>query len=318
MTTRNITTQHTNVQSMRKIPTVTIAVCAYNEAHNIVLFLRSVALQKERGFSIKEIILISDGSTDATVSLAENLLIPKLIIRVNKSRKGKSLRLNDLYKNLSSDFLVQTDADVIFSHPRVVEYMLRPLINNKHVVMCGGNPQPLPAVTFIEAAINHSTKLFMHFRSLIREGNNVFSADGRMLAYRKEFIQFVRIPKTMIANDMYTYFCCKNEKREYRYVKSAVVHYRSPQIIQDHLKQNTRFRAGPVRMNRYFSSDLVHKEMSIPTAIFLKYYLIYLFKNPLLSIYIVSINLYCRVNALVTEKKMLATWNIAGTTKELA
>ena len=52
---------------MNTIPTVTIALSAYNEAENIGRFLQSVLEQKENGFILEKILVISDGSDDSTI-----------------------------------------------------------------------------------------------------------------------------------------------------------------------------------------------------------------------------------------------------------
>ena len=45
-----------------KNPSVTVAISALNEAQNIAAFLRSVLSQKEEGFVLEKIMVISDGS----------------------------------------------------------------------------------------------------------------------------------------------------------------------------------------------------------------------------------------------------------------
>lgn len=305
-----------NKNKMKKIPTVTIAVCAYNEGLNIGQFLDSILLQKEDGYIIESIVVISDGSTDKTVQIVQKKHTPKLNLAVHKFREGKSKRLNELYKSLSADLLIQSDADVIFSHEFVVRDIVLALQTGK-TMMCGGNPEPLPARTFTEKAVNHSTLPYRNFRRTVRQGNNVFSADGRLLGFRKEFIKTVKIPETMIANDMYAYFCCREKGLKYKYVPSAVVWYRSPQSVRDHIRQNTRFVAAPIRMNRYFSPELVKKETYIPPNQRLINFGFYFLKNPVLSSYIVLLNIYCKMKAFLTEKHLKATWKIAFSTKGL-
>jgi len=51
---------------MKKLITVSIGIPAYNEEANIGKLLSSLIKQKEAGFIIKEIIVVSDQSTDKT------------------------------------------------------------------------------------------------------------------------------------------------------------------------------------------------------------------------------------------------------------
>src|SRR3989344_2235293 len=172
-----------NKSNILSKPTVTIAVSAYNEEKNIGNFLRSVLRQKIEGYTLDAIWIFSDGSTDKTVGVTRSYARRKVKIFSYGKRVGKSSRLNQIYRRLKSDILVQSDADVVFKHPFVVRDIVIPLINDARVYMCGGNPQPIPGKTFIEKSVNLTSEVYRVFRKSIRGGNNIFSADGRLLAY---------------------------------------------------------------------------------------------------------------------------------------
>lgn len=302
---------------MKSLPTVTIAVSAYNEANNIVPFLNSVLRQKENGFKIEKIVVVSDGSTDTTVQKAKSLNLKKIEIWDNKIRAGKSLRLNEIYQSLKSDILVQSDCDVIFDNPKVVANIVSPIILNKNIGMCGGNPQPTKGKTFTEKAVNYTCEVYIGFREKIRGGDNVFSADGRILAFKKELVKKIHIPTDMIANDRFTYFACLTNGYKYRYVKSAIVKFRSPQSLRDQIIQNTRFKSADIRMKRYFPKELVEYESNIP-----KFYMIssmsrQFIKYPTYCLYIFLVNMFCHLRSIYMGKKLTARWEIAKTTKTL-
>lgn len=300
-----------------KNPSVTVAISALNEAHNITAFLRSVLSQKEKGFALDKILVISDGSTDKTAELARSLNSDKLEVREYGERIGKSSRLNEIYKDLQSDILVQSDADVILEHPLVIRDIILPIILDQKVGMCGGHPRPIKANTFTEKAVNCTFEAYAPFRKIIRGGNNVFSADGRLLAFRREFIKQVNVPENMIANDAFAYFSCLDKGFAYRYVKTAMVLFRSPQTLAEQIKQNTRFEAAPARMSKYFPEDLVKREYRIPFGIFLKSALKQIVRHPVLCGYIFFVNAYCRLRAFFVEKRLTAKWQMAYTTKHL-
>lgn len=302
---------------MKKLPTVTLAVCAYNEEKNIVPFLESVLKQKEDGFSFQNIWIHSDGSKDKTVDLARKYKSKKIIIWDHKERKGKSTWLNKIYSDLKSDILVQTDADVVFAHPLVIKNLIAPIVKDKKVGMCGGNPQPKAGMTYTEKAINRTFEVYSKFRLEVRGGSNVFSADGRLLAYRKELVKKITVPANMIANDVYTYYCCLSLGYLYIYAKSAVVLFRSPQNVSEHIHQNTRFLSVQYRMKRYFDESLVTSESYIPRGILIKHLVLQFFKSPIMSTYIMVLNQYCRVRAKINERRLNAKWFIATSTKKL-
>ncbi len=303
--------------SKLQIPTVTVAVSAFNEEKNVKSFLKSVLSQKEDNFLLERILVISDGSSDNTVKLAKSFKSSKITVKNYKERTGKSTRLNEIYSTLTSDILVQSDADVVFSHPFVIRDIIQPIIKDEKAGMCGGNPEPLKGETLTERAVNCTSEVYRSFRSSVRGGNNSFSADGRLLAFRKELVKKILIPRDMISNDKYTYYSCLIQGYNYRYVESAVVYFRSPQNIKDQITQVTRFKAGKLRMSRYFPASLVKHEQYIPRILLLKNLLIQFIKHPILCSYIFIINRYCQYLAHTKEKSLGAKWAIAYTSKSL-
>ena len=68
--------------------TLTIGIPAYNEEANIGLLLNDITLQKNRNYILKEIIVVSDGSTDSTVKKVEQASIQSIKLIINKKRTG--------------------------------------------------------------------------------------------------------------------------------------------------------------------------------------------------------------------------------------
>ncbi len=309
--------QNKKLHLSHKKPTVTLAVCAFNEEKNITNFLNPVLLQKQHGFILKHIWVISDGSTDNTVKKAKAFKSSKVIVWDFKNRIGKSSRLNQIYKLLETDFLVQSDADVVFANPNVVGNIIQPLIKDKNVGMCGGNPIPIKPVTFVEKAVNSSVSAYLNLRKKVNGGDNIFSADGRLLAFKKDVVKKIKVPVDMIANDEYAYFCCLSLGFKYKFVPSAKVYFRSPQTLKDQIRQNVRFESAEARMKKYFSAELVNKETHIPRLLLLNSLFKQFLKNPLLSLFIFLVNQYCRLVAIKKEQKLNAKWQIAYTTKNI-
>ncbi|MCR4325002.1 MAG: glycosyltransferase family 2 protein [Candidatus Curtissbacteria bacterium] len=301
-----------------KKPAVTIAVCAYNEEENIANFLKSVAKQKEDGFVITKIIVHSDGSTDKTPQIVKSLNIPKVHLFEHKTRTGKSTHLNQIYKDLDTDFLVQTDADVIFAHEFVTRDMIKPLMKDKTVGMCGGNPEPISGNSYWEKVCKVAFEPYQQFRNEVRGGDNAFSAIGQILSYRRELVKQISIPSDMVTNDIFTYFCCLKAGLKYKFVKSGTVYYRAPKNLADIVKQNTRFKVGHQRMYEMFDSDMVTKELSVPNLALYTKLLQQVAKHPLKSTIYYLINVYCKFKTRSDRKKLDAKWPIAKSTKLLS
>jgi glycosyltransferase involved in cell wall biosynthesis len=299
--------------TINKLPTVTLAFSALNEEKNIKAFLESVFMQIEDGFILKEILLISDGSTDNTVKIAKSFKSKKLIIKDYKERKGKSYRLNEIYKSLRTDILIQTDADVIYAHERVFYDLIQPILNNKKIGMVGGYSQAKEGKTFTEKAIVCSFNAYATLRTL----NKSNSVTGVLLAYRKEFAKTISIPANMIGNDVYTYFLCITSGYKYTYVPSAVAYFRVSTTLKDQIKQNTRYEAVPERMTQYFPQELVEKEAYIPRTAFIRILLTQFLQHPILCTYIFFVNQYCRIKAKQMQSKLTGRWEVANSSKKL-
>ncbi len=301
----------------KKLFTVTIAICALNEGANIGSLLTSILSQKEEGFILEKILLISDGSTDKTVKIAKTFKSPIIEIIDHKHRTGKSTRLNEIYTLVKSDLVVQPDADVIFGHDHVLRDIVSPFYESKEIGMTGGNALPLPAKTFLEKAVNYTLEVYIPFRKTLNGGNNILSATGRLLALRKEVFSKIEVPKDTIANDGFVYFCTMMQKYKYRYASNATVYFRSPQNLKDHISQNTRFAATHTWMKTYFPAEIVEKEYHIPQEE-LKRKMIEIFKkHPIPCLYIFLINKYCELKAFILKKKITALWQIVYSTKRL-
>lgn len=299
-------------------PSVAIAVCAYNEAKNIRAFLESVLMQNTSGYRLQKIVVVSDGSTDGTVAIAKEIQRSNPIIEIidHRRRIGKSSHLNRIYKNLRSDFFIQTDADVIFADRYVVQRMVKPLQANSVSMTCG-NPLPLPASTYTESAYGLAFRSISKTHKALRGGQNAFIADGRILAYRSDFIKKVTVPYDMIANDLFTYFACRKRRLKAIFIPHAIVYFRGPKTLQDIKRQTARSAAARLRMIQCFSKELVEWEMRIPFIVSLKSKIQQFFRAPIMSLYTFIIYKYCELKAEDYNRSLNAIWPMAKTTKKL-
>lgn len=299
----------------KNIQCITIATSALNEEGIINSWIKSVLMQNEENYKIENIIIHSDGSTDKTAKIINDFKDPRIVFHDHKKREGKSARLNEIFHESNSDLLILSDADMVMSHNNVIRDVLHPLLDNSKVMMTGGNIIPVPPKTFTEFAALCTVKAYLNIRNQFKGGNNMFSATGGLLAYRKEFYKSIKIPKSMIGDDVFTYFLCLSKGYLYRYVESAIVEYRLPQTLKDYINQRTRSTATRIRQVKYFGKKIIGEEYAVPKL--LKYgYMIKVFINhPLHCVYIFIINIYCTVRAYLGEKNMDGKWEMIVSSK---
>ncbi len=313
-------------KNTNRLPSVTVAVAAYNEQYNIEPFLESVIAQKPLGFRFDEILVISDGSTDHPAKEIYNVInkyrkkklnLPKIIFRNDPERIGKSTRLNQMFEHLKSDYLILADADVIFADENVISKILAKFKDNPGVGLVGGNPLPLPPKTFIEKCIDVTLQAYLPIRNNYKGGNSILSATGRIMALKRVVAKKITVPQNTISNDGFIYFA--NLTLGYQYVcsKEATVYFRSPQNLEDQLSQNTRFQATQAFMKKYFPAEVVDQEYYIPSLLLISNMIKQTIKHPILSISIFIINRYCQLKARITLSKINALWEVVYTSKKL-
>lgn len=300
----------------RKRATVSVAVPAYNEGSNIRRLLNTVLAQAGENFSLEEVIVISDGSTDNTVREARSISSEKIRLIDSPRRQGKSKHLNTIFKMAKGDIVVLFDADVLLSDRNVIANLIRPIVQNSKVGLVGGNPQPVPAMTFIEKGVNATFNVYDKLRTELHGGNNAFGCDGRILALSKSFASHVTVPDTMIANDAFLYFSCLKEGFLFNHERTAVVLFKSPTNMRDQLRQNKRFIAAHYRLERIFG-DIVRESYTVPKGSLYALLLREFLKAPFSSFVVFLINRYCGYRAKREERSMTAKWSMAISTKNI-
>ena len=113
---------------MKKKLTVTVGISALNEETNIGTMLRAVLAQRGDNFVLKEIMVISDGSTDNTVGKVREIKDKRITVIVGKKREGMNTRLNYLFAHFQSDVLIKMDADILPQNESVISLLISPFL----------------------------------------------------------------------------------------------------------------------------------------------------------------------------------------------
>lgn len=107
-----------------RILKVTAVVAAYNEQQTIANVLGSL----QRSPLIDEIIVVSDGSTDATVEIARAHDVRTIALRRNQG-KGYAMRLG--VEHASNDVIFFVDADMLDLSEAHISALVRPVLERK-------------------------------------------------------------------------------------------------------------------------------------------------------------------------------------------
>lgn len=297
-----------------KKPTLTIGIPAHNEEANISLLLKSLLDQKELSFKLEKIIVYSDASTDQTGREVTKVKSRKIQFVESKRRSGKPTISNYFFKHAQTDIVVILDADIRLKSKSFLNQLVLPITKNR-ADLTSAQITELPAVTFVEGVLKNSMEVKRHAFESYNNGDNLYTCHGRARAFSRNFYrQFLANPD-VAADDAYSYIMCQQMGFTYQYTPKAVLEYRLPQNITDHLRQSTRFFNGEKQLRRYFPHMVIEKYLSLPTSIKLTSLLHFALHYPVSFISYLLILIYAKITAF--SSATTSKWTVANSSKAL-
>jgi len=218
-------------------PGITVVIPAYNEEKNIGACIESILASD---YSEKEVIIVDDGSTDATREIAKAFPVTLLI----QDHLGKSEALNLGVKKAKYDFVVTIDADSILEKHCLKE-LVAPL-----------KDASLGASTGTSKVINTDTiwgvfqNIEYHYNNLIRKSfSSVFKNGiwffGALACYRKDALAKIGyFKKDTLTEDMD--ICLELYKAGYKtlHASAAICYTHVPTSFTELYRQRSRWWMG--------------------------------------------------------------------------
>lgn len=236
--------------------TVTVGIPAFNEEKNIENLIRSVIGQKNNNYSLSEIMVVSDGSTDGTDSIVKRLKkrYRSVTLLSDGNRRGKGRRLMELYKRNRSDIFIQFDGDTVLGGRHVIEDLIRPFKSRK-VAVVGGNGQPVFPDSFFGKLLYKWNRIWYEVRK-DSGGETIHNAHSFALALRKDFVRRIDFHPAITSEGQYIYCKTRSLNYRYHYAVSARVYYRLPENIHDYLRQINRSKNEAEILKNIFGSNI--------------------------------------------------------------
>jgi poly-beta-1,6-N-acetyl-D-glucosamine synthase len=168
-------------------PSVTLVISAYNEERWVFRKLEnSLALDypKEQ----LSIVVVSDGSTDATVDQCRRYAARGVQVRALQGRRGKVARLNEVIPTLKSDFVVMSDANSMYD-PQSIRRLVRHFADDAIGCVCGRLRYENPGA---ERA-GDAEQVYWGYEDWIKKlesrMGSLLGANGSIYAYRRELFR---------------------------------------------------------------------------------------------------------------------------------
>lgn len=248
-----------------KQTTISVGISAFNEQQNIKQLLTSIVEQQSEDFTLREVIVISDGSTDNTVSEAESVNDSRIRVIAYEQRAGKVARLRELLSIITGDYFLQIDADVKIADQNFLQVLVTAANVDKADLIFPFSKPAKPKRFFEKVAylgweIWETVIVQLGYEKLL-----FHRCIGACRLFSKKFYTQFALPKTLnSSDDRYSFYFAVDRGLNIQFVPAAVAWYRLPVTAADYLKQMRRFLFNGNSNLEYFPASLIRKYDMVP------------------------------------------------------
>ncbi len=296
---------------MKNKKLLSVGIPAYNESGNIKKLIKSILSQAQDNFRLKEIIVVSDGSTDSTYEKAKKYNSSKLRVVKNKKRMGKSFCLKEIIKKNKSDILILIDADVYIDN----SFLFSSIVNNcnfKKAGIAAVNASPIDGKTYFEKILQSGVVAMKQISKLWLKSHNYLAFRGSLLALDRRFSKKSQIDENLVNNDSFFYFKAIELGYSPIFFENLFVYYKLPSNFTDHKKQSLRHSFAKNELRIYLNKDL-SKKLKIPFQIYFFVTLSNIAKN---FIYFFPYLIISFLIKFGKKEKVKNKWMVAESTKK--
>ena len=238
---------------------VSLIIAAYNEE-------KCIREKIENSFALDypenklEIIIVSDGSTDATPAIAESYQAQGVISLFAAPRKGKTAALNRAVSVANGEFIVFSDANSMY-RPDAVSQLVANFADPTVGGVCGRKS----IVRNDSRESSEGDSLFWHIESFLKiqqsRAGSITTGDGEIFSIRKKL--YTTIPEEIINDDTAITFQIIEQGYRVVYEPKAVSAEEASIILEDDFNVKIRMVSGGYQTLQYFG-----KVICPPTSFF--------------------------------------------------
>jgi cellulose synthase/poly-beta-1,6-N-acetylglucosamine synthase-like glycosyltransferase len=242
-----------------KLPTVQVIFAAFNEEAVLEPKIRSVLASKYPAHKLS-IAVGSDNSTDDTNAILKKLQTQfpnQIVARFFKTRHGKSAIINKLAAQSQAQFLLLTDANIIFN-PFTVNELVKGAYAPK-TGACGGQIK-YPAVSKKGIAQQENTYLNLENKLKLAESkiwHKTMGLEGGCYLIKREL--FPQIPPNFFMEDFFVTLSVLQKNYAVRFNPAATVTEDVSTLPQEEFKRKVRISIGNFQNLNYFKSLILQR-----------------------------------------------------------
>lgn len=227
-------------------PKVSIIVAAFNEETYIADKIKN-SIEQDYPKEKIQLVVVSDGSSDNTMKIAENYRSDRVILIEVPERKGKAHALCKGMDVANGEVLVFTDANVFFDR-NAIKQLVKPLIDPSCGAVSGvvdlqamNTGEPLGEGAYMKY------ERFMQARE--SDVHTMVGTDGGMFAIRSELANHV--PHEIILDDFYLVIKIAEKGYRIKYQPEARATEVVPASVEQEFRRKTRIAAGGFQILSY-------------------------------------------------------------------
>ena len=220
-----------------ELPDVAVVFAAYNEEVHIRARIDNLRSQRYAHGKLR-IYVGSDGSSDRTVGILEEIAGPDLRVSAFAQRRGKASVLNDLLTGVREPIVVFTDANVEFEAD-AVERLVRALQHRNAGAACG-------ELQLLVSAGDNQDALYWRVERFLKECEGrlgaLLGANGAIYAIRRELYR--PLPPDTIIDDFVIAMRVAAEGQVLVYSPEAGAREDTPDRLEDEFRRRVRIGMG--------------------------------------------------------------------------
>lgn len=231
------------IDKITKTTSLSIVIAVYNEEKNIKNILTKLVTQSSSQ-EVREIIVISSGSTDETNNIIQSIQSPLITLVQEKTRNGKVSALKEAVPFINGDYILLIDGDVNVKDNFVRECFS--CIQTKRVP-CTGKVIPIPTKRrffYKLSAVGCEAWNVLRYKN-DKVGTFLYPSGYTMILSQNNFVDGIKtIDKTTINDDGLMSLVFFQKGIMFRYCDNLQVYVTFPQSFRDFFRQKIRTRLG--------------------------------------------------------------------------
>ncbi len=208
-----------------------------------------------------EIVVVDDGSTDATVAKISPYVESGRIRLLRKTvNEGKAMALNDALLCLNGEIVLTIDADAVVD-PRILRNIV-PHFSSARVAAVTGNPRVCNRKTLLgKIQLIEFTSIVGLLRRAQRVWGRIQTVSGVVVAFRKSALFDVGLfDPSMATEDIDMSWRLQKRFWDIRYEPRGLVWMQVPETLRSYLKQRKRWAIGLGQVLRSHLGIVLHKK----------------------------------------------------------